>query len=175
MRTGGRVVAGARQVRRVVNAALPGGPHRHRGAASLSLPFGPGRRSRDARRGALLRGAEVVLEGRLRRTSARGWGPWTDVVLSLGSAPDGPVSWHADDPVAVGLPATRGPVDATFTDIDDVWPRPVRFRTEAFWGMDGEIVVVTAEGATTELALPGPVTAPFVERVREQLGLEPLA
>lgn len=136
------------------------------------LPFGPGRRQRDARRRALRRGERVALDGRMRRTSARGWGPWTDVVLTLGAVPDGPVDWHADDPVAVGLPSTRGPVDATFTEIDDVWLRPVRFRSEAFWGMDGEIVVLTAERATTELAVPGMVTRLVFERVREQLGLD---
>ena len=111
----------------------------------------------------------------MRRTSARGWGPWTEVVLTLGAAPDGPVNWHADDPVAVGLPATRGPVDATFTAIDDVWLRPVRFRTEAFWGLHGEILVLAAERTTTELALPAALTGPFVERVRDQLGLDPTA
>ena len=54
-----------------------------------------------------------------------------------------------------------------------MWLRPVRFRTEAFWGMDAEIVVLTSERATTELALAPDVTAPVVERLREQLGVAP--
>ena len=87
--------------------------------------------------------------------------------------PDGVVNWHADDPIAVGLPSVRGPVDATFSEIDDVWLRPVRFRTEAFWGMDADIVVLQAERATTELALGPDLTGPLVERLREQLGLGP--
>lgn len=138
------------------------------------LPFGAGRRRRDERRRALLRGEEVALDARLRRTSARGWGPWTDVELDLGPAPDGPVDWHAEDPVALGLPVTRGPVDDRFVDVHDVWLRPVRFRTEAFWGLDGEIVVITAERATTELAVPAPIAGPLRDRLREQLGLDGL-
>lgn len=134
--------------------------------------FGGGRRRRDETRRALLRGEALDLEARLRRTSARGWGPWTDVELRLGPIPDGPVDWHGDDPIALGLPVTRGPVDDRFTEIDDVWLRPVRFRTEAFWGMDGEIVVLAAERTTTELAVPGPLTGPLFDRLREQLGLD---
>lgn len=114
----------------------------------------------------------MTLDGRLRRTSARGWGPWTDVALTLGALPDGPVRWHADDPIAVGLPATRGPVDVTFSDIDEVWSRDVRFRTEAFWGMEGRILVLAAERATTEVAVTPVLTGPLLERIREQLGFD---
>ncbi len=115
----------------------------------------------------------MALGCRLRRTSARGWGAWTDAVVTVGAGPEGRVAWHADDPIAVGLPSTRGPVDATFTEIDDVWARAVRFRTEAFWGMDAEIVVLTAERATTELALPPELSGPAIDRLREQFGLAP--
>ncbi|QXC60983.1 hypothetical protein KSP35_22155 [Aquihabitans sp. G128] len=113
----------------------------------------------------------VELDVQLRRTSARGWGPWTPATITLGSLPDGVVNWHAEDPVAVGLPAIRGPITATFTEIDDVWLRPVRFRTEAFWGMDAEIVVLRSERATSELALAPDLTGPLLDRLAEQLGL----
>lgn len=106
---------------------------------------------------------------KLRRTSARGWGPWTDGVVILGPVPDNPVSWHVEDPVAVGLPVTRGAVSADFTAIDRITVRPVRFRTEAFWGMDAEIVVLHAERATTELAMPPELTGPVHERLVGQL------
>ena len=139
---------------------------------SLRAPFGRDRRQRDERRRALLRGDQVVLDGRLRRTSARGWGPWTETVLTLGALPDGPVNWHADDPIAVGLPSIRGPVDATFTEIDDVWTRDIRFRTEAFWGMEGQIIVLAAERATTELAVPAEQAGPLHQRIRTQLGFD---
>ena len=137
----------------------------------MKSPFGRDRKQRDLARRALLRGEQISIDCRLRRTSARGWGPWTDATVTLGAAPDGYVNWHADDPIAVGLPSTRGPVDATFTEIDHVGTRPVRFRTEAFWGMDGQIVVLTAERATTELAVRAELTDPLLDRVKEQLDL----
>ena len=140
-------------------------------AAVISNPFGRSRRRRDERRRALVRGEAISIDCRLRRTSARGWGPWTDAVLSLGALPDGVVRWHVDDPVAVGLPAIRGAIDAGFVDIDEVWQRPVRFQTEAFWGMEGEIVVLHAERTTTELACEPAFTHPVADRLRDLLGL----
>lgn len=140
----------------------------------VSLPFGRGRRQREERRASLVRGDLVPVECRLRRTSARGWGPWTDAVVTLGALPDGDAEWHVDDPIAVGLPVTRGPVDARFTDIDEVWLRAVRFRTEAFWGMDADIVVLRAERATTELACDPDLTVAIAARLRALLGLEPV-
>lgn len=134
--------------------------------------LGQNRRNRDALRRAVVRGEAVTLECRLRRTSARGWGPWTDATVMLGALPDGKVGWHTDDPVSVGLPAGRGPVDGEFADLDDVWSRPVRFQTEAFWGMDGEILVLAAERSTTELAVPAVLSGPCFERICDQLGFE---
>ena len=138
----------------------------------MRLPFGQARRQRDARRRALLDGEPVAVSGRLRRTSARGWGAWTDTVVSLGPPPDGPARWRVDDPIAVGLPSTHGPVSATFIEIGEVYVRPVRFRTEAFWGMDADIVVLTSERGTTELAFPQDLTAPVAARLRELFGLD---
>jgi hypothetical protein len=136
----------------------------------MSRPsFGRGRRGKRDLRSTVVRGEHVELDLLLRRTSARGWGPWTDAVLILGPLPASPVSWHVDDPVAVGLPVTRGPVSADFTEIDRVNLRPVRFRSEAFWDLEGDIVVLHAERATTELALPPDLTGPVYERLVAQL------
>lgn len=110
------------------------------------------------------------MAARLRRTSARGWGAWTDATLAFGPSPDGPVRWHVDDPIAVGLPATRGPVTVTLVDVDEVRRRAVRFRTEAFFGMDADIVVLTSERGTVELALPADLVGPVEERLRVHLG-----
>ena len=135
------------------------------------MNFGRGRRERDSLRRAVVRGEAVVLEVRLRRTSARGWGPWTPAELRLGALPDGLASWHAEDPVAVGLPTVHGAVDAAFGDVDDVWTRPVRFRTEAFWGGDSQIVVVPSERTTIELSVDPELTEPVVDRLKDLLGL----
>ena len=121
-------------------------------------------------RGALLRGEAVEVPGLLRRTSARGWGPWTDAIIRVPEMGGTDVSWHVDDPVAVGLPVLRGPVDEYFGDVEHVWPRPVRFKSEAFWGMEAQIVVVTEERVTTELAFPVPVTEPLMQRLLTHLG-----
>lgn len=111
----------------------------------------------------------MELDCQLRRTSARGWGPWADAIVIVGPLPSGAVSWHVEDPVAVGLPSTTGSVDADFIGIEEVDVRPVRFRTEAFWGLDGDIVVLREERATTELALVPALVHPLVDRLAEQL------
>lgn len=137
----------------------------------ISNPFGRSKRRRDERRRALVRGEAIDLDCRLRRTSARGWGPWTEARVSLGALPDGSATWHVEDPVAVGLPSVHGAVDARFDEIDDVWTRPVRFRSEAFWGMEAWIVVLRAERATVELACEEDLVAPLAERLADLLGL----
>lgn len=90
---------------------------------------------------------------KLRRTSARGWGAWTDAELVFAAHPDVGVRWQAEDPIAVGCPITRGPVDMAFADVTEVYLRSVRFQTEAFFGRDAEIVVVASGRGTIELAL----------------------
>ena len=72
----------------------------------------------------------------------------------------------------MGLPSTHGPVSATFIEIGDVYVRPVRFRTEAFWGMEADIVVLTSERGTTELAVPQDLTDLVATRLRELFGLD---
>lgn len=137
----------------------------------MKTPFSRARRQRDARRRALLAGEAVALDGHLRRTSARGWGAWTPARLSLGALPDGPARWYVDDPVAVGLPSGHGPVSATFVEIGELWLRPVRFRTEAFFGMDADIVVLGSERGTTELALPVDEAPLVAARLESLFGL----
>lgn len=95
------------------------------------------------------------------------------MTLRLGPLPDGVARWRTDDPVGVGLPSTHGPVDERFPAVEDVWARDIRFRTEAFWGMDGEILVLRVEPSTIELALPPALSGPVLDRLRVQLGLDP--
>lgn len=116
-----------------------------------------------------MRGEHAELDCLLRRTSARGWGPWTDAILNIGPLPAGAVSWHVADPVAVGLPNKLGSVDADFVDVEEIGLRPVRFRTEAFWGLDGDIIVIEEDVPTTELALPGTLLHPLHDRLVDQL------
>ncbi len=133
----------------------------------LTSGFGRSRREGEARRRGLLRGEAVTILCPLRRTSARGWGPWTDAEVVLGELPDGVVAWHVDDPIAVGLPSVHGPVDATLDGVTEVWTRPVRFETEAFWGMDASIVVVQADRGTVELACDPAIVDLVATRVRD--------
>jgi hypothetical protein len=137
----------------------------------LIQPFGRARRQREARRRALLHGEAATVAAKLRRTSARGWGAWTDATLAFGPSPGGAVRWHVEDPIAVGLPATRGPVTVNLVDVDEVWSRAVRFRTEAFFGMEADIVVLSSERGTVELALDAELTGAVVDRLRVHLGL----
>lgn len=138
----------------------------------VKSPFGRNRRDRDADRRALRRGDAVELACRLRRTSARGWGPWTGASLRLAELGAGGASWHVEDPVSVGLPLVHGPVDEDLVDIDEIWLRPIRFRAEAFWGPEGDILVLTGESGTTELACPPELTDDVSTRLRDQIGLD---
>ncbi|MCU1369228.1 MAG: hypothetical protein JWO77_422 [Ilumatobacteraceae bacterium] len=112
------------------------------------------RRNDGALRATLSQGGPVRVPCRLRRTSARGWGPWTEGALTLGAIPDGEARWLTDDPVAVGFASTNSHVDLPFEEVSDVYLRSVRFRTEAFWGMENDIIVVASERGTVEVAVP---------------------
>lgn len=135
----------------------------------MRRPISRFRREQETLRRRLVRGEHVEVDGQLRRTSARGWGPWTDAIIVVGPLPNGAVSWHVEDPVAVGRPAKTGPVDADFFEVTDVDLRPVRFQTEAFWGLDGDIIVIHEDRATTELALPDGFLHPLAGRLSDQL------
>ena len=91
---------------------------------------------------------------KLRRTSARGWGAWTDATVVVGAPPHGEARWSTADAIAVGFASTNARVDLPFEEVSDVVLRSVRFRTEAFWGMENDIVVVASDRGTIELALP---------------------
>lgn len=128
-----------------------------KGASSAAL--------RDALRGT----GALDVPCRLRRTSPRGWGPWTEGTVHLGVGPGGGARWSAADAVAVGFASINDGVDLPFDDVDDVVLRPVRFRTEAFWGMDNDIVLVTSDGATVEVAVPPGCAEPLAGRLVELL------
>ncbi len=113
----------------------------------------------------LVSGGAVGVRCKLRRTSARGWGAWTDARVELGEAPDGEARWQVEDPIAVGFAITRGAIDLAFEEVTDVWLRAVRFQTEAFFGLDAEIVVVVSDRGTIELALGRDDTAPVAQRL----------
>jgi hypothetical protein len=75
-------------------------------------------------------------------------------------------TWEVDDPIAVGYAATNDRVALPFGAVTDVYLRAVRFRTEAFWGMENDIVVVVAEEGTIEVAVaPGDAEA-LAERLQ---------
>ena len=112
------------------------------------------RKNDGALRARLSQGGPVRVPCRLRRTSARGWGPWTEGSLKLGAVPDGGARWLTDDAVAVGFASTNTHVDLPFEEVSDVYLRSVRFRTEAFWGMENDIIVVASERGTVEVAVP---------------------
>jgi hypothetical protein len=86
-----------------------------------------------------------------------------------GEAPDGGARWQAEDPIAVGFAVTRGAIDLPFAEVTDVWLRSVRFQTEAFFGLDAEIVVVESDRGTIELALGRDDAAPVARRLAKLL------
>jgi hypothetical protein len=129
-----------------------------------------GRRRPGGVAAALSRGGPVEVACRLRRTSPRGWGPWTQATVALGAVGTAEARWRTDDPVAVGFASTNGSVDLPFEEVVDVYLRAVRFRTEAFWGMQADIVVVESERTTVELALPPGDAEPVAARLDQLLG-----
>ncbi|MGI8756924.1 MAG: hypothetical protein ACR2MB_13920 [Acidimicrobiales bacterium] len=136
---------------------------------SVPRPFRGGRNADQAQRGALSRGEAARVPCRLRRTSARGWGLWSPATLVLGPLPDGEARWLCPDPVAVGFPATKGSIDLPFTEVSEIWLRPVRFQTEAFHGMEAEIVVVASPNSTIEVATATDVAALVADRLHDLL------
>jgi hypothetical protein len=116
--------------------------------------LGANKRASGALAASLRAGGPVTVPCRLRRTSARGWGAWTEATLELGAVPGGEARWATDDAIAVGFASTNERIDLPFEEVTDVYRRAVRFRTEAFWGMDADIVVVASDRGTIEVAVP---------------------
>ena len=131
--------------------------------------LGRGRQQPDDVAGQLRGGHPVTVACRLRRTSARGWGPWAEATLTLGTPPSGEARWSTDDAVAVGFASTNERVELPFEEVTDVFLRDVRFRTEAFWGMEGAIVVVASDRGTIELAVPPAQTEALAARLVDLL------
>lgn len=117
------------------------------------------------RRLLLAAGQEVEVPCRLRRTSARGWGPWTDAVLLLAERGDHRAQWLASDAMAVGLTPSRADEPFPVADVVGVSVRTSRFREEAFNGPDTRIVVLTSERSVTEFCVP----PDEVDEVRDRL------
>lgn len=117
-------------------------------------------------------GEPVAVPCRMRRTSARGWGPWTDAVVELGPRGSGQVTWEASDPTAVGLVASRAKSQA-LREVVDVKRRPVRFREEAFYGMEAEIILVNADRHTLELSFAAEDTAEVHARIHALVADDP--
>lgn len=111
-------------------------------------------REQEERRGRLAAGEPVQLPARIRRTTTRGWGPWTDGVVHLARAGD-KCRWEVENPSALGLPVEHTADVWEFGDVEHVALRDVRFRQEAFYGShSGSIIVLTADRSTMEIALP---------------------
>lgn len=94
---------------------------------------------------------------------------WSPATLVLGPLPDGEARWQCPDPVAVGFPVTKGPIDLPFTEVSDIWLRPVRFQTEAFHGLEAEIVVVASPNSIIEVAASGDLAAAVADRLNDLL------
>lgn len=112
-------------------------------------------------------GEEVGVPGRLRRTSSRGWGPWHEGWLRLlpGEEPSH-ASWSPDDPTSVDLVADRGDRPVPLADPTRVELRPVRFREEAFYGLDAEVIVFGTHRRTVEVAVAPEETDAVLSRLR---------
>ena len=102
----------------------------------------------------------------IRRTSSRGWGPWVAGGLVLPA--QGASSFVPDDPLKRSLVSGRaggsGPVPVDGPGA--LSRRAVRFRGEAFYGIDGEVIVLTTERNVSELATEPTDTDLIATRLR---------
>ena len=133
------------------------------------------RREQAERRRRLAAGEPVDLTARIRSTTTRGWGPWTDGVVLLGPRHGGANQWRVDDPTAIGLTADQGAATTPFADLEQVTLRDVRFKEEAFYGHGGSIIVVTNDRSTIEIALPPAETGEALVRLAAGVGPHELA
>ena len=116
---------------------------------------GRGRRTAISRRSALHTGGAVDIAGRMRRTSARGWSPWIVGVARLPGPEGGTAYFVADTPGDVALVSGRagrsGPIPLARSA--RLTRRDVRFKGEAYYGDDAQIIVLHGDPAVTELDL----------------------
>jgi len=138
-------------------------------------PLLSSRRDRSDRQRRLDAGEPVDLAARIRRTTTRGWGPWTDGELLLAGRTGGKSRWRVADPTAIGLTADQASDAREFDDIERVTLRDVRFREEAFYGQGGSIIVVSAGRSTMEIALPPAQTGEVLVRLAASIGPHELA
>ncbi len=136
---------------------------------------GRGRHAVRSRHERLVAGMSVELPCRLRRTSARGWSPWVEGALELPArdATGEQARFVAAVPAKASLISgragrtgpyvLRGPVRLT--------RRAVRFKTEAFYGEDAAVIVLTGDPdtkdsvSTTEIALAPEDTDAVIDRL----------
>ena len=136
---------------------------------------GRGRRAERSRHEQLAAGDAVELPTRLRRTSARGWSPWITGLLRLPAVGShgAHATFVADIPAQASLVSgragrtgplvLRGPVQLS--------RRRVRFKTEAFHGLDALLIVLTGDPdlkeatTATEIALPLDEVDPVIDRL----------
>jgi hypothetical protein len=125
-----------------------------------------GRRRSQLRHDQLAAGEAVEVPCHIRRTSSRGWGPWIAGQLTLPAS--GAAAFVADDPLKRSLVSGRaggsGPVPVEGPG--SLATRAVRFRGEAFYGIDGDMIVLTTERNVTELATEPPETDLIADRLR---------
>jgi hypothetical protein len=127
-----------------------------------------GRRRVQQRQEQLAAGEAVEVPCHLRRTSSRGWGPWVEGQLVLPAPDEGSPSFVANDPLKRSLVSGRAggtgpvPVDGPGT----LATRAVRFKGEAFYGIDADVVVLTTERYLSEIATEPAETELVAERLR---------
>ena len=141
----------------------------------MRWPVLSSRRERHDRQRRLDAGEPVELAARIRRTTTRGWGPWTDGALLLAARAGGKSRWWVADPTAIGLTADQDSDARDFDDVERVTLRDVRFREEAFYGQGGSIIVVSANRSTMEIALPPSQTGEALVRLAATIGPHELA
>jgi hypothetical protein len=102
----------------------------------------------------------------LRRTSSRGWGPWIHGELSLPAS--GTPQFVVADPLKRSLVSGRaggsGPVPVEGPGA--LTTRRVRFKGEAFYGLDGDVIVLTTERHVSEIATEPAETDLVATRLR---------
>jgi hypothetical protein len=129
-----------------------------------------GRRRQQERHDLLAAGQAVEISCHLRRTSSRGWGPWVpgDLLLPSPDSASGRPHFTVADPMKRALVSGRaggsGPVPVEGPGA--LVTRPVRFRGEAYYGLDADVIVLTTERHVSEIATDPSETDLVAQRLR---------